>query len=171
MTLRAQAAAGFSVPVPEHVVAEPSVKSAALGPTMVMPVKVRAAVPLFVRVTGCGAEGLPAAWLAKVRLVGLMPRTAAVAVPVTGRLTGLSAALSVSVKVAVRAGGVMEAGVNTTLIVQVAPTATVAGRLPQLLVCEKSAAFAPPKAMLVIMSAPVPVALLTVTGIAADAVL
>src|SRR5882724_11109276 len=99
MTLSTHLAPGFSVPVPVQVVADPSVKSAALGPAIVMLVKVSAAVPVFVRVTGC-VEGLPAAWLAKVKLVGSIPRLAAVAVPVMGTLTGLLAALSVTVRVA-----------------------------------------------------------------------
>ena len=68
------------------------------------------------------------------------------AVPVPVRLTvwGLPVALSVRVTAAVR--DPLAAGVKVTLIVQLAPAATLA---PQLLVCAKSLAFAPEIARLV----------------------
>ena len=59
----------------------------------------------------------------------------AMALPVTGTLCWLSAALSVMINVAARAGGVTQVGLKMTLMVQVAPMATVApGSEPQLLV-------------------------------------
>ena len=68
--------------------------------------------------------------------------------------SGLSAALSVIVTAAMGVPGVSDVGANFTLMVQFPLTATV---LPQVLVCEYSALFAPVIPMLVILSAPVPV--------------
>jgi hypothetical protein len=85
--------------------------------------------------------------LAKVRL--LADRLAAGMPPVPLKLAvcGLPAALSVTLKAPLRVPTAV--GVNVTLIVHVPFTASV---LPQLLVCAKS----PLTAMLLIVSAPVP---------------
>ena len=81
------------------------------------------------------------------------------AVPVPVRLTvwGLPLALSVRVMAAVRVP--LAAGVKVTLIVQLAPAATLD---PQLLVCAKSLALVPVAARLVRVKAALPV-LLSVT--------
>src|SRR5580658_969896 len=134
-----------------------------------MLVKVSGAVPELVTAMAWGADEVPALWLAKVRLVGLKLMADWIAVPVMGTVCGLLAAVSVTTRFAVRAAGVTEVGLNTTLMVQLPPAATDAGRVPQMLVCEKSVALVPVKPMLEMVSTPVPVALLTVTGSAAEA--
>ena len=93
--------------------------------------------------------GVPTGWLPKARLVGERLTRAAVPVPVPERLTvcGLPLALSVMVTEAVRLP--LAEGMNVTLIVQLAPAATLA---PQLLVCAKSLELAPVSAMLVMFS-------------------
>ena len=156
-------AAGATVAV--QVDAGVRVKSAAFVPAMETPVKVSAAVPLFVTVTAWALEEEPAAWLAKARLVGLKPIPGAMAVPVMFTICGLPAALSVTVNVAVRAAGVIDVGLKVMEIVQVAPMATV---VPQVLAGArvKSVALAPPMTIPLvdaIVSGAVPVALLKVT--------
>lgn len=81
--------------------------------------------------------------------------TGAVPVPVSGTLCGDVGSLSVTVMLADSAACVE--GVNVTLMVQEVPAASVEPELGQVLVCEKSAAFAPVDAMLVMVSAAVPV--------------
>ena len=71
--------------------------------------------------------------------------------PVKATVCGLPLALSVMLTDAVRVPAAV--GANLTLIVQLAAAATL---LPQLFVCEKSPAFVPLRAMLVILNAPVP---------------
>ena len=93
----------------------------------------------------------PTVWLAKARLVGERLTTAAV--PVPGRLTvwGLPVALSEMLSEAVRLP--LAEGVKVTLIVQLAPAATLD---PQLLVWAKSLALVPKTAMLVALKAELP---------------
>jgi hypothetical protein len=92
-------------------------------------------------------------WLPKAKLVGERLTTAAVLVPVPERLTvwGLPAALSVMVSEAARLP--LAGGVKVTLIVQLAPAATLA---PQLLVWAKSPGFVPVSARLVMLKAALP---------------
>ena len=83
-------------------------------------------------------------------------RLARAAVPVPERLTicGLPLALSVMLTEAVRLP--LAAGVNVTLIVQLAPPAT---ELPHVLVCAKLLALVPVSARLVMLKAALPVLL------------
>ena len=89
----------------------------------------KAALPVLLRVTVCAVLVISTAWFPKARLVG--ERLARAAVPVPERLTvcGLPLALSAMLTEAVRLP--LAAGVNVTLIVQLAPPAT---ELPQVLV-------------------------------------
>ena len=89
----------------------------------------KAALPVLVRVTVCVALVKSMGWLPKPRLVGERLTTAAVPVPERLTVSGLPLALSVMLTEAVRLP--LAAGVNVTLIVQLAPAAT---ELPQLLV-------------------------------------
>ena len=97
---------------------------------------------------------VPTDWLPKARLVG--ERLAKAAVPVPERLTvcGLPLALSVMLTEAVRLP--LAAGLNVTLIVQLALAAT---ELPHVLVCAKSLALVPVRARPVMLKAPLPVLL------------
>jgi hypothetical protein len=72
---------------------------------------------------------VPTTWLAKVRLVGEMLTAGAVPVPVRLTVCGLPVALSVRVTAALR--DPLAVGLKVTLIVQLAPAATLD---PQLLV-------------------------------------
>ena len=72
----------------------------------------------------------------------------AVPVPIKLAVCGLLLALSVTVKVPLRVP--VAVGVNVTLIVQLAPAATL---VPQLLVCAKSPLLVPVMAMLVRLNA------------------
>lgn len=60
-------------------------KSVVFVPVIVMPVTLRASLPVFLSVTVCGALAVFRIWLAKVRLVGLSTTVAPAPVPV--RLT------------------------------------------------------------------------------------
>jgi hypothetical protein len=81
-------------------------------------------------------------------------RLARASAPVPERLTvcGLPLALSVMLSEAVRLP--LAEGVNLTLIVQLAPAATLA---PQLLLCAKSLGFVPMSARLEMLKAELPV--------------
>ena len=82
-------------------------------------------------------------------------------VPDTPAVWGLLLALSVTVKVALRAP--VAVGVKVTLRVQVAPVAKVEGLRGQLLVCPKSPELAPVKPTLVMVKA-VPLGFESVTA-------
>src|SRR6266567_963548 len=75
-------------------------------------------------------------------------------VPLKATLCGLSAALSVIVRLALSTAATV--GVKVTLIVQEAPNASVLGLMGQLLVWAKSPAFVPPMLIAVRVKAPVP---------------
>jgi hypothetical protein len=90
---------------------------------------VRAAVPVFVRVTVCDALATPTDWLPKVRLGGLRLAWEAMPVPAKVSGCGLPGALSVIAIEAVRVPRAV--GVKVTLIVQFPPAAT---ELPHVLV-------------------------------------
>jgi hypothetical protein len=98
-----------------------------------MPVMIRTALPVFVKVTTCAVLGVFSCWLEKVRL-GAERLTAGpvVVTPVPVRLMvwGLGVALSVMAMAPVRVP--VAAGVNVTLIVQFAPALT---ELPHVFVC------------------------------------
>ena len=75
-------------------------KSLLLVPVIVIDDKVRAADPLFFRVTLCGVLATPTLWVAKVRMLEGERVTAGVCtatpVPLNETVCGLPAALSVS---------------------------------------------------------------------------
>jgi hypothetical protein len=109
---------------------------------MAMPVMLNVAPPPLVNVTVCGALMIPMLWLPKLKLVGKTLTPEAMPVPVRFTVCGLPLPLSVTVRVAVRTPAIV--GVNVTLIVQLAPAASVAA---QLLVCAKSLLFVPAMAI------------------------
>ena len=90
-------------------------------------------------------------WLAKVRLVGDRVTVDAIPVPLTLTLWGLWETLSVTDTSALRVPAAV--GWKVTVIVQLAPAATVE---PQLVDCAKSLGFAPPSAMLEMPTAELP---------------
>jgi hypothetical protein len=157
--VRVPAAAGLKVTLIEQY--EPAAtldpqllvweKSLALVPESAMLVILKVALPELVKVIVCAALVAPTAWLTKERLVG--ETLATMEVPVPERLTawGLPVALSVRVRAAVRVP--VAVGVKVTLIVQLAPAATLD---PQLLVWAKSLALVPKTAMLVTLKAEFP---------------
>jgi hypothetical protein len=93
--------------------------------------------------------------------VGDRVTAGAVPVPARAAVWGLFGALSVMVRVPDLAPEA--AGVNVTLIEQLAPAAKL---VPQVFVCEKSPLLVPVKVMLVRVSAAVPL-LVSVTALAA----
>ena len=95
-----------------------------------MPVMLKAALPLLVRVTVCAALVVLSTWAANVRLAGARLTVGPTPVPVRVTVCGLPGALSVRVTAPLRGPGTV--GVNVTLIVQVASAATLD---PQVLVC------------------------------------
>src|SRR5579872_320662 len=123
---------------------------------------VRAEVPLFVRVIVFAVLVVPTFWLPKLRLVGLRLTAGAstLPVPLSARFCGLSGALSVKVTLALFVP--VAPGVKVTLMVQDAPLLSVLG---QLLVCAKSPAFVPLRAILLIFKGALPLFLsVTVCG-------
>jgi hypothetical protein len=132
-----------------------SLKSPAFVPVTAMPVMVKAAVPVLLRVTACAALVVPRIWLLKVRLVELRLTVGPPPVPVRLTLCTLPATLlllSVMVKVAVRVPG--SVGEKVTLMVQLPPAAT---ELPQLLFWPKSPGLLPPNAKPATLKASFPV--------------
>lgn len=111
------------------------------GPVMVIPVKVRLASPVLVRVTDCAALLVPSACPAKVSEEGAKLTTgAAVAVPVKGNVCGTlppppALTLTVSVPLVVP----LVVGSKPTVIEQFPWLARVEGVKGQLLVWEKLA--------------------------------
>ncbi len=117
-------------------------------------------VPTFFSVTVFAALVTPTATVPKLRLLGVS--SAVVPVPLSGTSCGLPAALSVTVKFALRAPVVD--GLNVRLMVQLAAAAR---ELPQVVaVSGKSAASVPVTAMLLMVSAVVPM-LVSVTFLTA----
>lgn len=116
-----------------------------------------AAFPVLVKVTTCVALLVPTSWPLNVRLVGERPTAGAAAVPVptSETLCGLPLASSVTLRAAFRAP--LAVGLKVKLIMQFAPAARVDGLAAHVLVSEKSPLFAPVMAMLVIVSAALPV--------------
>src|ERR1041384_4235564 len=103
-----------------------------------MPVMLKIAFPVFVKVTDCTALVVPTGRLPKATLEGEILTADAVPVPERPTECGLPSALSAMARDAVRVP--LAAGLKTMLIEQVAPAATLT---PQLFVWEKSLALAP----------------------------
>jgi hypothetical protein len=98
------------------------------------------------------------AWVLKVSEPGLRLTAGTgveVPVPTSDTLCGLSVAVSVIERFAVRVPAA--AGVNDTETVQLPPAGTVLGSRAQVVVSSKSPAFAPAKPILVMVSAALPV--------------
>src|SRR6476469_2365250 len=114
----------------------------------------RPAVPVLRTVAVCAALAVSTRWAPKARLDGVTAAAGAVGVPVppTGMLCGVSGASSPTTRFALRAP--VSDGAKLTVIVQVAPTASV---LPQSPADWKSPAFAPVKPIDAIASVAVPV--------------
>ena len=87
-------------------------------------VTLKVALPVLVKVTVWSALVVCVGWLAKTRPVEERPAVGALPVPVRPTLWGLPAALSLRVTAAVRVP--LPVGVKVTLIVQLAPAATLA---------------------------------------------
>src|SRR3954469_18707129 len=81
----------------------------------------------------CAALVVPTAWPANVRLVGVNVKAEVTPVPVRLTFCVPLPALSVKRKVALRAP--VAVGLNVTVAVQVALTASVAGLIGQVFVC------------------------------------
>jgi hypothetical protein len=92
-------------------------------PLATMLVMVKALPPEFVRVMACALELEPTIWLVKVKAVVERPTPAPPPVPLRTTVWGLPDALSVIDRVPGRLPATV--GVNVTLIVQLAPEATL----------------------------------------------
>lgn len=128
-------------------------KSPGFAPVRVMLVIVTVAGPVLVSVTVCALLMAARAMLPNARLAGLIFTANAVTpVPESDALFGLPAALVVKVSAADRTP--VADGVNVTLTAQLTPAA----RVPPQVFAEmaKSAAFAPVRVMLAIVSVAVP---------------
>jgi hypothetical protein len=140
--VRLPAAVGVKVteieqPAPAAILA-PQVFVSVKSPDAAIDVMDKAAVPELITVTACAALLVPSACEAKVRLVAESVTAGAVTpevvpVPLKAAVWGEPLALSVTVRVPVRAPAAV--GVKVTEIVQLAPAATL---VPQLLVSAKS---------------------------------
>ena len=109
----------------------------------------RLVFPVFVSVMACEELVVPGCCGGNERLVGT--NWTAVPEPVKFKIAvGLPGTLSLIVMAAVRVP--VLPGVNVTVMVQVAPGASVEGDSGQLLVWAKFEAFVPPKVILVIVS-------------------
>jgi hypothetical protein len=124
-------------------------KSPGLVPVNPMVLIASAPVPLFVSVTDCAALVVPVVWLPKVRLDGLSETEGAVPLPERLTVCGLPEALSATEIEALRGPGAP--GANVTLIVQLAPAASVLELSGQVLVWPKSALFVPVTPILVMV--------------------
>lgn len=160
--LRVPLAAGVNMIAIVHVLPAASdelqvlfwLKSPASEPVKVIPEMFKVALPVLSRVTDSVAQDVVAGQLPNATLVGETVAVVLLAVAVPDRLTlcGLPVPLSVTLRAALRAP--LAVGVNVTLMVQLAPAATLD---PQLLVWPKSPALVPPIAMLEIVRAVLPV--------------
>jgi hypothetical protein len=106
-------------------------KSPLFVPTIVMPEPLNAnvAFPVLDSVMFCAALVVPTGWLVKVRLAEDSPTMGAIPVPDSETFCGLFAASSLMVSEALCAP--VAVGLKVTLMLQLAPTATLA---PQLFV-------------------------------------
>jgi len=112
----------------EAATLDPQVLVSLNGAVAVMPLIFRVVLPLFVRVTDCGALGVPTGCDEKLRLAGFS-KTRAAALPFRNTACGLPGALSATDTVALTGPGTV--GVKVTLMVQLADAATLD---PQVLV-------------------------------------
>jgi hypothetical protein len=126
-------------------------KLLALVPVTEMLVTVSGAVPGLESVMSSGAAAVLTSVAGKVSGFGLSKACGAIPVPLNAAVCGEPVALSAMDSVALRLPA--EAGVNVTVMVQLAPAAT---ELPQLLVWLKLLALAPVMVMPVIVRAAVP---------------
>jgi hypothetical protein len=130
-------------------------KSPGFVPPITMLEIVNGPVPVLLRFTDCALVVVPRLVTANVKLLGDATATGTPSpVPLREAVCVVPATLpelSVTVNVAVRFPGAV--GSNVMEIVQLPLAATV---LPQVLVCPKSPALAPPMAMLAIVNGPVP---------------
>src|SRR6202521_5351885 len=96
---------------------------------------VNAPLPVFLIVKVCGALVVPWDWLPKASAVGDKLPTGPLAIPIPSRTTtwGLPVAALSEMLAKALSTPVIE-GLNVKLIVQLAPTARVAGEVGQLLV-------------------------------------
>lgn len=148
VTLTAQLTlAGSELP---HVVV--SAKSPALAPEKVIPVMESATLPVLSKVKLWPPLVVPRPWLLNTRLAVVMLAMGPVPVPIRFTVCGLPLALSVMLTVAERLP--MPAGVNVTLMVQLAFTATEEAHV---FVTAKSPGSAPAVPMFVIVKAAFPV--------------
>lgn len=111
----------------------PQVLVSAKSPLTATLLMVNGALPVFVRVTVCGALVMPMPWLLKLRPVRERNTRGATPMPPRETTRGLPVASSVTVMVPIRAP--MTVGVKVTSMAQFAPAATA---LPQVFVCAKS---------------------------------
>jgi hypothetical protein len=122
--------------VPQLFVCE---KLFAFAPAIVMAIEERTAFPVFERLATMGDDAVPTVLVGKTREVGdTAAMGAGVGVLEPDRVKAFGAALLAMFSDA--AAAPVAVGRKTTLIVQLAATATV---VPQLFVCEKLFAFAP----------------------------
>ena len=112
-----------------------------------IPEMLRAALPLFVRVTAWAALVVLTCWLPKETEEGVRVTAGIVPLPERLAVCGLLVALSVTLRLAERAPVAL--GMNWTLMVQLE---LAASELPQLFVWAKSALLVPVKAILEIVS-------------------
>lgn len=154
MADRAPVAVGVNVTLTEqlacaarlgvHVVVR--AKSAASIPAIAILVMLSVVAPTLVSVTVCGALVVPTVWLPKFKLAG--ENFITVPVPARETVCGLPGALSVTSTLPISVPETV--GLKTTVILQLAPAATLA---PQLLIWVKS----PVTVTLATVSAEVPV--------------
>ena len=129
-------------------------KSLGFAPVRVTPVRLKATLPVLLKVMACDELATPTGSFPKLRLPGNRLTPGLVPVPERVTVCGLPLALSATLTAAVNEP--LAAGVNVTLIVHLPPAATLD---PQLLVCEKSLELVPVIPMLVMLKAALPVLL------------
>lgn len=116
--------------------------------------------PVLVKVEIREALLLCTSVAAKARVVGESTAEAAVT-PVPDRVISKFPATTLSATVTVAFRAPSAVGVNVALTAQLAPTAKLAGDSGQVLVVAKSPGLVPPKVILVMISGPVPVLVIT----------
>ena len=116
-------------------------------------VMLKLAVPVLLKITVCAVLVISTGWLEKSRLLGEKLTPLVVLAPVPERLTAWGLPVALSVKAIFAARLPLTEGLNVTLMVQLAPAATLD---PQLLVWAKSLALVPETAMLVTLKAELP---------------
>jgi len=149
--VRVPVADGVNVTLIVHLAAgdrfPPQLLVSAKSPVTATLLIVRVADPVLVSVAGCAPLVLPTFVLVKVREAGATLAEFVTPVPDRAAVWGLPVALSLTVKVAVLLP--TAAGVNVTLIVQLAPAARLE---PQVWVCAKSPLSVPLIAMLLMLT-------------------